>query len=170
VLRKIYGGPKPYDGPLSSDYTSYDGKPRMVQWQEMLYEAVDSTGVCKFHSIFLSPNLISFQELSKLIYYNTGLEFTPEEIWDIADRAYTMERLFNIREGLTRTDDRLVDRYFDEPTPVGLPIVRNKALDREKFERMLDEYYELHGWDENGVPLPQTLKALGLDGEPSHRL
>jgi aldehyde:ferredoxin oxidoreductase len=170
LLRKIYGGPKPYDGPLSSDYTTYEGKARMVYWHEMLYEAVDCTGVCKFHSIFLSPNLIGFEELSKLIYFNTGLEFTPEEIWDIADRAYTIERLFNIREGLTRADDWLVDRYFDEPTPIGLPIARNKSLDREKFRQLIDEYYELHGWDEQGVPRPETLKNLGLDSEPSQRL
>jgi len=170
LLRKIYGGPKPYDGPLSSDYTSYEGKPRMVQWQEMMYEAIDCTGVCKYHTIFLSPNLIGFEELSRLIYLNTGLEFTPEEIWDIADRAYTVERLFNIREGLTREDDWLVDRYFDEPTPIGLPIVRGKTIDREKFKQMIDEYYELHEWDENGVPRPETLEKLGLDDEPSHKL
>ena len=170
LLRKIYGSPHQYDGPLSSDYTVYEGKARMVQWQEMLYEAVDSTGICKFHSIFLSPNLIGFDELSKLIYYNTGLEFTTEEIWEIADRAYTLERLFNIREGLTRDDDWLVDRYFDEPTPIGLPIARGKSIDRDKFKQMLDEYYELHEWDENGVPKPETLKRLGLDEEPSHML
>jgi aldehyde:ferredoxin oxidoreductase len=170
LLREIYGGPQPYDGPLSSDYTSYEGKARMVQWQEMMYQAIDSTGVCKFHTIFLSPSLIRFEELSKLIYHNTGLEFTPRELWDIADRAYTLERLFNIREGLTRADDWLVDRYFDEPTPVGLPIVRGKSLDREKFKGLIDEYYELHGWDEDGVPRPETLKKLGLDGEPSHVL
>ncbi len=170
LLRKIYGGPQPYEGPLSSDYTAYDGKARMVQWQEMLYEAIDCTGVCKFHSIFLSPNLIGFQELSKLIYFNTGLEFTPDEIWEIADRAYTIERLFNIREGLTRADDWLVDRYFDEPTPIGLPIARGKSINREKFTQILDEYYDLHGWDETGVPRPETLEKLGLDGEPSHVL
>jgi len=170
VLRRIYGGPKPYDGPLSSDYTTYVGKARMVQWQEMMYEAIDCTGICKYHTIFLSPNLIAFEELSKLIYYNTGLEFTPEEIWDIADRAYTVERLFNIREGLTREDDWLPDRYFDEPTPIGLPVARGKSIDREKFKQMIDEYYELHGWDEDGVPRPETLGEMGLEQEPSHML
>jgi aldehyde:ferredoxin oxidoreductase len=170
LLRKIYGGPTPYEGPLSSDYTSYEGKARMVHWQEMLYEAIDSVGICKYHSIFLSPNLISFDELTKLIYLNTGLEFTVEEIWDIAERAYTIERLFNIREGLTRDDDWLVDRYFDEPTPVGMPIVRGKTLDREKFNLMISEYYEQHGWDENGVPRPETLAKLRLENEPSHKL
>ena len=170
LLRKIYGYPTPYDGPLSSDYTAYEGKPRQVQWHEMCYEAVDCLGICKFHTIFLSPNLLGFDEFSKLIYYNTGLEISPQEIWEIADRAYTLERLFNIREGLRREDDWLVDRYFDEPTPLGLEIARNKVLDREKFKRMIDEYYALHGWDENGVPRPETLKRLGLDKEPSHML
>jgi aldehyde:ferredoxin oxidoreductase len=135
-----------------------------------MYEAIDCAGVCKYHTIFLSPNLIAFDELSKLIFLNTGLEFTPEEIWDIADRAYTVERLFNIREGLTRDDDWLVDRYFDEPTPIGLPVVQGKYIDRDKFKQMIDEYYEMHGWDEQGVPRPETLKDLGLDGEPSHML
>jgi len=170
VLRKIYGNPTPYDGPLTSDYTDYEGKPRMVQWQEMVYEAVDCLGICKYHTIFLSPNLLSFDEFSKLLYYNTGIEMSPQEIWEVADRAYTVERLFNIREGLTREHDWLVDRYFDEPTPVGLPIVRGKKIDREKFKKMIDEYYALHGWDENGVPRPETLQKLGLDKEPSHKL
>jgi aldehyde:ferredoxin oxidoreductase len=170
LLRKIYGHPTPYDGPLTSDYTDYEGKPRMVQWQEMVYEAVDCLGICKYHTIFLSPNLLSFDEFSKLLYYNTGIEMSPQEIWEVADRAYTVERLFNIREGLTREHDWLVDRYFDEPTPVGLPIVQGKKIDREKFKKMIDEYYELHGWDENGVPRPETLEKLGLDKEPSHKL
>ncbi len=170
LLQKIYGGPSAYDGPLTSDYTSYDGKARMVQWQEMMYQAIDSVGICKYHTIFLSPNLIAFEELSKLIYYNTGLEFTPEDIWIISDRANTIERLFNLREGLTRKDDWLVDRYFDEPTLAGLPITRGKQLDREKFKQMIDEYYQLHGWDADGIPLPKTLEALGLVGEPSHML
>jgi len=48
--------------------------------------------------------------------------------------------------------------------------VKGKTLDREKFKEMIDQYYEQHGWDENGVPRPETLKKLGLDQEPSHML
>ena len=43
-------------------------------------------------------------------------------------------------------------------------------IDRKKFKKMIDEFYEHHGWDENGVPTPETLKRLGLDKEPSHQL
>jgi len=170
VLEQVYRQPTPYNGPLSSDYTSYEGKPRQVQWHEMCYMAIDCLGVCKFHSVFMSPNLLNFNEFSKLVYNITGLEITPAGIWEIADRAYTLERLFNIREGLTRKHDWLVDRYFDEPTPIGLPIARGKNLDREKFKKMIDQYYQLHEWDENGVPKPETLKKLKIDKEPSHIL
>ena len=170
ILRKVYSQPVPYNGPLTSDYTDYAGKAWQVRWQEVCYEAVDSLGICKYHTIFLGPNFPNFEEWSRLLYLNTGLELSPQDIWDSADRAYNMERLFNIREGLTRKDDWLVDRYFDEPTPLGIPIVKGKAIDRDRFNQMLDEYYEHHGWDSHGVPRPETLKRLGIDKEPSHLL
>ena len=42
--------------------------------------------------------------------------------------------------------------------------------DKALFKKMIDEYYALHTWDENGVPRPETLEKLGLDKEPSHKL
>ena len=170
VLRQIYSQPVAYDGPLTSDYRDYEGKPWQVFWHEMCYEAVDCLGICKYHTTFLGASLPNFEEWSRLLYFNTGLEMSPLEIWTVAERAYNIERLFNIREGLTRKDDWLVDRYYDEPTKVGIPGVRNRVIDRDKFKKMIDEYYEYHGWDENGVPRPETLKRLGIDKEPTHML
>lgn len=162
VLERVYRNPDGYTGPLTNSYSEYEGKPRMVQWQELVYMAVDSLGICKYHTVFLSPNHPQFKEFARLIYLNTGLEFSEREIWDAAERCYTIERLFNLREGMTRKDDWLPDRYFDEPTRLGLPVARGKCIDREKFRAMLDEYYRLHGWDENGVPTPETLERLGI--------
>jgi aldehyde:ferredoxin oxidoreductase len=170
VLRSIYGNPVPYDGPLTSDYRDYEGKPWQVVWQEHLYEAVDCLGICKYHTIFLGPNMPAYDEWVKLIYLNTGLEFTAEEIYRVGERCYNLERLFNIREGLTRDDDKLVDRYHDEPTPLGLPVVRGRSIDRGKFKIMIDEYYQHHGWDSNGVPTEMKLNELGLKQEPSNLL
>jgi len=170
VLRRIYSQPVPYDGPLTSHWQDYEGKAWMVRWQETCFEAVDALGICKYHTLFLGPNLPNFDEWSRLIYLNTGLEMSPLDIWNAADRAYNIERLFNIREGLTRKDDWLSDRYYDEETTRGIPIARGKTIDRKKFTKMIDEYYEYHGWDENGVPRPETLKKLGIDKEPSHKL
>ncbi len=172
VMRKIYSNPVPYDGPLSSEHTDYEGKPWQVFWHQNCYMAVDCLGICKYHTVFLGATLPNFEDWPKVIYFNTGLEFTPKELWEIAERCNNMERLFNLREGLTRTDlvkgDMLNHRYFDEPTRRGAPDVVGRVIDREKFRKMVDEFYGHCGWDENGIPKPETLERLGISREPSH--
>ncbi len=82
VLRKIYSSPIPYNGQLSSEHTEYIGKPWQVFWQENCYMGVDCLGICKYHTLFLGATLPNFEDWPKVLYYNTGLEFTPEELWD----------------------------------------------------------------------------------------
>jgi len=132
--------------------------------------AVDCLGICKYHTTFLGATLPNYEEWSKVLYYNTGMEMSPLDIWTVAERANDMERLFNIREGLTREHDWLVDRYFDLPTKLGIPAIRGRSIDREKLKKMIDEFYQYHGWDENGVPAQETLERLDIDKEPSHML
>lgn len=172
VLRKIYSNPVPYDGPLSSEHTEYVGKPWQVFWQENCYMGVDCLGICKYHTTFLGATLPNFEDWSKVLYYNTGLQMTPEEIWQVARRCNMLERLFNLREGLTRNDlekgDMLNHRYFDEPCRRGAIDVVGRKIDKEKFIRMVDELYEHKGLDKDGVPKPETLKELGLENEPSN--
>ena len=162
LLKEIYGGS------VATDYNSYDGKSRMVWWQELLYAITDSIGTCKFQTVFCAVHAPKWKEFSKLIQLATGMKLSKAQLMDIGERIYTVERLFNLREGFSRKDDSLPERYFKEPTPIGLPAARNKKIDRKKFNKMLDEYYELHGWDNNGIPTMETLKKLHLDKEPSN--
>jgi aldehyde:ferredoxin oxidoreductase len=71
---------------------------------------------------------------------------------------------------LSRKDDTLPVKIFSEPLKKG-PF-KGEIMDREKFERMKDEYYELRGWDkETGIPKEETLIAFGLEdlvNEPGH--
>ncbi|MFX1464625.1 MAG: aldehyde ferredoxin oxidoreductase family protein [Promethearchaeota archaeon] len=161
-LEEIYGGK------MSSDYRSYEGKSRMVWWQELLYAVTDSIGTCKFQTVFLAVHAPKWKEFSKLIHLATGMLFSSSQLMDIGERIYTLERMFNIREGFSRKDDILPERYFEEPTPIGLPRVKGLKIDREKFEQMLNDYYNLHGWDKNGVPKEETLQRLGIKKEPTH--
>ncbi len=174
VLKKIYGNPIPYKGKLSSEHTEYVGKPWQVFWQENCYMGVDCLGICKYHTTFLGATLPNFEDWPKVLYYNTGLEFTPEELWEISERCNMIERLFNLREGLTRDDlekgDMLNHRYFDEPTRRGAIDVVGRVIDKEKFVKMVDEFYEHKGLDKKGKPKSKTLKRLGLANEPSHML
>jgi len=164
LLREVY------EGPVSSDYTSYEGKSRMVWWQERLYAVTDSIGLCKFQTVFCAVHAPKWDEYSKLIHLATGMEISKAQLMEIGERIYTLERLFNLREGFTRKDDNLPERYFKEPTPIGLPVARGKKIDKERFEKMLDEYYALHEWDREGVPKKETLKRLRLDKEPTHMI
>jgi aldehyde:ferredoxin oxidoreductase len=109
-----------------------------------------------------------------VLYLNTGIEMTPEEIWEAARRCNMLERLFNLREGLKRNDlekgDMLNHRYFDEPCRRGALDVIGTMIDKKKFVKMVDELYEHQGLDKNGVPKPETLQRLGLENEPTHLL
>jgi len=169
----LYGLPEEllqeiYEGPVSPDSTSYEGKPRMIWWQERLYAVTDAIGTCKFQTVFCAVHAPQWNEYSKLIQLATGMEFPKAQLMDIGERIYTLERLFNLREGFARKDDAISERYFKEPTPIGFPNVKGKTIDRRQFEKMLDEYYALHNWDSNGVPTKETLEQLGLSKEPSH--
>ncbi|MFX0094310.1 MAG: aldehyde ferredoxin oxidoreductase family protein [Candidatus Hodarchaeota archaeon] len=168
----LYGLPEDflearYGGSVSSDYTSYEGKSRMVRWQELLYAVTDSIGICKFQTVFCAVHAPNWDEFSKLIYLTSGLELSKSQLMEIGQKIYTVERMFNNREGFSRKDDILPKRYFKEPTPLGLGIAKGKTIDKDKFEKMLDEYYELYGWDNKGVPTEETLKKLGLDKGPA---
>jgi len=161
-LEEIYGAP------MSSDYRSYEGKSRMVWWQELLYAVTDSLGTCKFQTVFLAVHAPKWEEFSKLIYLVSGMQYTTSQLMEIGERIYTIERIFNNREGFSRKDDTLPERYFKEATPIGLPRVKGRKINREKFEKMLDDYYTLHGWDNNGTPTKETIQKLGIEKEPSH--
>ena len=91
----------------------------------------------------------------------TGIRVSEKEMREIADRILTLERAFIVREGITRKDDILVGRFMDEPIHGGPQ--NGLAFEREKWDKMLDEYYGLVGWDkETGVPTRAKLEALGL--------
>ena len=73
----------------------------------------------------------------------------------------TLQRLFNVREGITRKDDTLPDRFTKEPMPRGPAKGQVVELDV-----MLDEYYSYRKWDlETGIPRKETLRELGLERE-----
>ena len=155
VLKKLYGGP------VSNRLTSYNGKGRMVWWHELLHAVTDALGVCRFLSAFSSPHALQFRQYARLIKLATGIKMSSKELRKTAERIYTLERMLLVRGGLSRKDDTLPRRYFEEPVPEG--PAKGAVIKRESFDRTLDEYYQLHGWSPDGIPTPRTLKRLGLN-------
>ena len=81
-----------------------------------------------------------------------------ESIRLAGERTWNLERLFNMKAGLTGKDDTLPKKLLEEPMPEG-PAKGHVC----RLDEMLPEYYKLRGWDENGVPTDEKLKELGLD-------
>ena len=74
------------------------------------------------------------------------------------ERINNLERLFNVRCGLRRKDDMLPKRFLNTKFDKGSAAGKTLPLDQ-----MLDEYYQVRGWDpETGIPLPETLERVGL--------
>ena len=74
------------------------------------------------------------------------------------ERIWNLEKVFNIKAGFTKDDDKLPERMEKEPIKSGPS--KGEVTDLSK---MLPEYYKIRGWDENGVPTPEKLKELGLE-------
>jgi aldehyde:ferredoxin oxidoreductase len=83
----------------------------------------------------------------------TELEMTGERIWNIL-------RLFNVREGFDAIDDSLPERIFKDTLKSG--ATAGKKLPRDQFATMLQEYYRLRGWDNNGIPKAEKLAQLKM--------
>ena len=91
----------------------------------------------------------------------TPLEFSPEELTRAGERINNLERLLNVREGFSRREDTLPERFRVEPLKEGPS--KESVVD---LEPMLDEYYQARGWDlATGFPSPQKLAELDLTAE-----
>jgi aldehyde:ferredoxin oxidoreductase len=147
-------------------------KADMVVYGEHFCAVTDALGICKFSTTeeySLLPDDIA-PGLSAL--WDEPL--SGEDLLHIGERIVNLERLYNVREGLSRADDRLPARFTEEKVPLfGFerdpetgrlqqstePVGQARIYD---FEAMLDRYYQLRGWSNNGVPTLPTLQRLGL--------
>ena len=128
-------------------------KAKMVKEQQDFFASIDSMIVCKFNT-FMTPGPEDYVDLLAGV---TGWDVTAEEIMEIGERIYNVERLFNVREG--DPGDYLSKRLIEEPLPDG-PAKGETA--KKALEVMLPAYYEERGWVD-GKPTKETLKRLGLE-------
>jgi aldehyde:ferredoxin oxidoreductase len=118
---------------------------------------VDSTGMCKSGGTFVLAELY-WPDIAAALEAATGMEMPVERLQHIGERIYNLQRCYNALHGITRADDKLPRRFSDEPSPSG--NARGQTID---VEPMLEEYYQLRGWDlQRGWPTPEKLRELGL--------
>ena len=104
---------------------------------------------------------MSQQSAHFTISFLDGHQQNAARALDIAERVHNVERAYSCREGLERKDDRLVGKWADEPVPNGPH--KGERIDSQKWEQMLDDYYQLRGWNPNGIPTKEKLTELGMD-------
>lgn len=129
-----------------------DGKGLAAKASQDFASVVNSLVVCAFFALALTPARIT--ELLSLV---TGESYTSKEVLRIGERISNLQRVFNLRCGITAADDKLPPRLL-EPTTEGGHVGKVPDVDYQ-----LKEYYNVRGWTPKGVPTRDKLKELGLE-------
>lgn len=137
------------------DRHAIKGKAKMTKhYQDYCAWAYDSLGYCYFLLMDTEE-----QDVVDLLESATGIDFGGVDALNkIGERIFTLERLFNLKAGMTAKDDSLPKRFLNEPMPDGPS--KGQVFEQDQ---VLPEYYQLRGWDENGIPGPEKLKELNID-------
>jgi aldehyde:ferredoxin oxidoreductase len=143
-------------GPFEDvDRFSAEGRGEMVMHLEDLFVAYDCLGVCKF-----SRKLYEAEDLADTVRLMTGRDLSSEEMFRVGERVTAIRRLFNCREGFGREDDTLPWRVMNEPISEGPS--KGHMVTEEELQTMLDDYYDVRGWDADGRPTEAKLEDLGI--------
>ena len=133
-----------------------DGRIEFVKNQQDEKAAEESLTVCQFpYGIGLLDDI-----LAEMLSAATGEEWTLDTMKKAGERTWNLSRIFNVREGLSRKDDYLPEKFSKESIEEG--NMKGRKISKESQEYMLDRYYEYRGWTADGVPTAHTLERLGI--------
>ena len=132
---------------------STEGKSQWVAAEQNKSTAHDNTGVCLFVAFAGS----GYQDLAALTAAATGVDYTEEDFLKAGERTWNLEKLWNLRAGLTKKDDTLPKRLLTEKFSSG----PSKGVTVD-LDAMLPEYYKVRGWRSDGRPTKNKLEELGL--------
>ena len=134
--------------PVKTDPLVTEGKPDLVKAFQDATAAVDSSGLCLFTTFAWDLTNIAPQIDAAC----TG-EWTSDKLLELG------ERVWNMLAGITRADDTLPERLKSEEGAARTGPAKGRS---SEVDKMLPEYYEKRGWNEDGVPTDETLNRLGL--------
>ncbi|MEI2387659.1 aldehyde ferredoxin oxidoreductase family protein [Breoghania sp. JC706] len=138
--------------PVKVDKDDIESKPGLVKTFQDLTATIDSSGACLFTTFGIGAD-----EYAAMMTTATGTTYSTDDIMTCGDRIFTLERLWNLKAGLTKADDTLPPRLLNEALTEG-----NSKGAVSHLDQMLPAYYELRGWDADGVPTPAKLEELGI--------
>lgn len=142
--------------PMKTDPLVTEGKAELLKLFQDLTGLVDSSDICLFTTFG-----IGLPEISNMLRNTIGVDLPDEEFLKVGERIWNLERMFNLEAGFTKEDDTLPPRLLDEGVTTGPAKGKVAELDV-----MLEEYYEVRGWDKDGIPTEEKLDELSIDKKP----
>lgn len=139
--------------PVKTDPLVTEGKAELLKLFQDLTGLVDSSDICLFSTFG-----IGLPEISSMLRNAIGVDLSDEEFLKVGERIWNLERMFNLEAGFTKEDDTLPPRLLEEAVTTGPAKGKVAELDV-----MLEEYYELRGWDKDGIPTEEKLDELSID-------
>ncbi|GAB7025422.1 aldehyde ferredoxin oxidoreductase family protein [Geotalea toluenoxydans] len=121
----------------------------IVDWQERMHYIDDALGQCAGLSSFPLKPPYHIHNYPKFIEAGAGIEMDEEKLTLAAKRYRTLVRAINISRGMRRIDETPPANHW-----------KNRFPELEK--ELLDSYYKLKGWNDDGIPTKETLDELGL--------
>jgi len=122
---------------------------------------VQDERACFFSLVLCDFAPISEENCVDMWNYSTGFDHTVESYLECGERIWNLIRLFNLREGHDPINDKLPKRLFKDPFTKG--PTKGVLLSDKEFQKSLKEYYQIRGWNENGIPTKEKLSRLGLE-------
>ncbi|MHA1593467.1 MAG: aldehyde ferredoxin oxidoreductase family protein [Candidatus Baldrarchaeia archaeon] len=138
--------------PYLMDRFSPTGKPPIVVYLQNLAAAIDSMVLCKFMAFEFDDEMFA-----NFLSAVTGENYTQETVVKTGERIWNLERVFNIRAGIEPSQDTLPSRLL---SPLQNGPCKGKV---PPLRQMLQEYYYVRGWREDGIPTAEKLKELGIE-------
>ena len=146
ISPEILGAPEKIDPYVT------EGKAQWVKTLQDLTALIDSEGLCLFTSFALG-----LEDYTALLSTVTGIEYTPEMALMAGERVWNLEKIWNLKAGYSKADDTLPTRFLEVTLPDGAS--KGQVV---KLDVTLPEYYEIRGWNTEGIPTESKLEELSL--------
>jgi aldehyde:ferredoxin oxidoreductase len=134
-------------------------KVKFAYLSQAFYSMMDTLDLCQF---VYGPAWCLFGPVETVAMVNaiTGWDVSIDELIQLGIRRINLMRTFNAREGFTRAQDALPEKFFKPLGGTG--PTAGIAVGRDEFKNAIDLYYEFHGWTADGIPTPASLEKSGV--------
>ncbi|MBZ4212164.1 MAG: aldehyde dehydrogenase [Comamonadaceae bacterium] len=149
-FKKYYVDWEPRGEMSNPYYPTVEASCEIVDWMEKMHYIDDALGMCAGLSSFPLKPPYHIHNYAEFVTAGTGIKMSKDDVWKSATRTRTLMRALNVRRGMRRADDKPPEDHW-----------RKRFPDLEK--ELLDQYYKLKGFNDQGIPTKESLHDLEMD-------